>query len=138
MKVYKFLPPYDEKGKCTFRAAKERPGVYIIKEDSKIVYVGKSGYNLYKTMYRHFQSWHHSQQDVVSYKNRLSRHRYTVRVVYTTANQANALEEALILKYKPRDNDQKLELYTTPKQKSYKNETAKTYFDTDVETDLPF
>jgi hypothetical protein len=36
---------------------------------------------------------------------------YTVRIVLTTAERASGLERALIVKYKPRDNPNKLKLY---------------------------
>lgn len=88
-----------------------RAGVYIIKENNKIVYVGMSKGNLYKTLYRHFQQWHHSQQEVVTYVNKLSRNRYTVRVILCTPLQAEKLERGLIIKYKPRDNEIKYNGY---------------------------
>lgn len=53
MKVFKFIPPYNNKGKSNFRTAVNQSGIYLIKENGKLVYVGKSGYNLYKTMHRH-------------------------------------------------------------------------------------
>lgn len=111
MKVYKFIEPYDGKGRSNFRESKDRPGIYIIKEDGKIVYVGYSGYNVYKTMHRHFQSWNHPSQEVVSYKSRMTRHRYTVRIVHCTDKQAAALEKRLIQKYHPRDNSVQYDLY---------------------------
>ena len=57
MKVYKWVHPYNENDKPAIKSSWEKSGIYIIKQNDKIVYVGQSGYNLYKTMYRHFQSW---------------------------------------------------------------------------------
>jgi hypothetical protein len=57
----KFLPPYDENGKTNFPSRK-RTGVYLIKENGIIVYVGYSGKDLYKTMYRHFEQWTGKQE----------------------------------------------------------------------------
>jgi excinuclease UvrABC nuclease subunit len=100
MRVFKFLPPYKGKN-TTFPEAVKRSGVYIIKKAGKIVYVGFSGTNIYKTMYRHFQSWNDRTQQRVTYKNLKN---ITVRVIYCTPVQANRLEKFLILKYKPIDN----------------------------------
>lgn len=112
MKVYRFRRPYRKDGRTNFPDAKGRKGVYIIKVDGKITYIGHSGSDLYRTMYRHFQSWTDPTQRRVTYKGRVSRDRISVRVAYTnTARQAATLERALILKYKPRDNPDKLELY---------------------------
>lgn len=110
MKKSKFLKPYQNK-KTTFRNTDKKSGVYLIKENDKLVYIGFSSVNLYRTLYRHFQTWNHPQQEVVSYSNREN---YTVRVVLTTPKQAPKLEEALILKHKPRDNRRKIESLSKP------------------------
>lgn len=97
----RFQKPYTQAGKTTF-PERGKTGVYLIKEDGKLVYVGYSENDLYKTMYRHFQTWNHRQQPVVSYAGK--RKEYTVRVVYTkTGAQAASLEKALIKKHEPRD-----------------------------------
>lgn len=115
----KFLQPYDDNGKTTFRNANKKSGVYLIKENGEIVYVGYSGSNLYRTLYRHFQAWNHSYQKVITYKgNNLNR--YTVRVILTTPQQADRLETYLIKKYLPRDNQQKI--------KAAAEDTGKTEF----------
>lgn len=106
----KFLQPYDDNGKTTFRNANKKPGVYLIKENGEIVYVGYSGKNIYRTMYRHFQKWDHPYQEVITY-NHSGVNKYTVRVIFTTPQQAERLEAYLINKYKPRDNSNKLAKY---------------------------
>lgn len=111
MKKYKFLAPYRKTGKTTFRATFKKSGVYLIKENGKLVYIGMSAKNLYRTLYRHFEKWHHSSQEVVTYENKLKRNNYSVRVVLCTANQADRLERALIIKHKPRDNENKYDQY---------------------------
>jgi len=101
--------PYLSNGKTTFNIQK-RPGVYMIYKGEKPVYIGYSGTNLYKTLYRHFQSWNDRTQTRVVYRDLSD---ITVRVVYThTGNQAAKLEKALIVKLKPRDNPNKYEQYT--------------------------
>ena len=113
MKKTRFKPPYDKKGKTNFRFTDKKAGVYLVKnKDGKIVYIGMSKSNLYKTMYRHFQSWKDSSQIRIVYP----KHGYTVRVVLTTPKRAYLLERALILKIKPKDNPHKLELFTVTNQ----------------------
>lgn len=112
MKKFKFLPPYSKPGKTNFPKTRDRAGVYLIKEAGKLVYIGLSQTNLYCTLYRHFEAWNHSGQEVVTYQSRLKRYAYTVRVVLCIPAQALRLERALIKKYKPRDNEMKYENYT--------------------------
>ena len=99
-------------------------GVYIIKENNKIVYIGQSGSNLYRTILRHFQSWNDRTQARVTYINKLSKNKYKVRVVFVPPNKALQLERDLIAKYKPRDNPDKiqqvLEFQEQRKNKTYK------------------
>lgn len=139
MKKFKFLPPYKENGKTNFPETQNRTGIYIIKENGVIVYVGKSGYNLYKTLYRHFQEWNHKWQRVTSYKNKLKKNNYTVRVVYCTVKQANALEKKLIMRYQPRDNTEKYDLFNLPPvQEKYFKEVEREYFEEPTLNELPY
>jgi hypothetical protein len=59
MKKTRYKEPYNKYGKTNFGFTENKSGVYLIKSKrtNKIVYVGYSASNLYKTMYRHFQSW---------------------------------------------------------------------------------
>ena len=98
--------PYSE-GRTNF-PLRDKSGVYLIREGRRLVYVGRSATDLYKTLYRHFQSWRDEKQIRISY----SRNNFTVRVIYWTAAQAQRLERALIVKYIPRDNPEKYEQYT--------------------------
>jgi len=107
----RFLPPYKQNGRTTFPESMERPGVYLIKLDGQLSYVGFSGSDLYKALYRHFQRWNDKRAPRVVYPPSL-RARCTVRVVYcNTAAQAAQLEKALILFHKPKDNPDKLDRY---------------------------
>jgi hypothetical protein len=81
----------------TFFSERNKPGVYIVYEDKKVVYVGYSGNNVYRTMYRHFQRW----SDNTQYRALFNRNRHKVRLIYCTQAKAKKLEDALILKYKP-------------------------------------
>lgn len=111
MKKYKFFTPYQKTGRTTFPDTQNKSGVYLIKENEKVVYIGMSTVNLYKTMYRHFEAWRHRTQEVVSYRNKMASNRYTVRVVLCTALQSVKLERALIKKHRPRDNENKYSQY---------------------------
>ena len=106
MKKTKKFKPYTG-DKCTL--TKTGSGVYIIYKNDKPDYVGFSGSDLKKTMYRHFQKWSDPTQERVVYKQL---HNIECRVIFTTAKKAAVLEEAMILKYEPKNNTQKLKMYT--------------------------
>jgi len=100
--------PYKDNGKTNFNI-QGRPGVYMIYKNDELRYIGYSGTNLYKTLYRHFQSWKDKTQTRVTYKDLKG---ITVRIVYTTnGSQASNLERALIVKYAPIDNPNKYAQY---------------------------
>jgi hypothetical protein len=121
VKVFKFHPPYKPSGRTSFPETSKKSGVYLIKENDNLVYVGVSLVDLYKTLYRHFQTWTdinyrtqkvRSASDRVTYKARMKRNRYTVRIVFCPPGQAARLEKALIIRYNPRDNAVKYEQHT--------------------------
>lgn len=133
-KIHK--PYVTVKGKQrTFFSERFTSGVYIIYENKKIVYVGFSGSNLYRTMYRHFQSWATSRQ----YRAIFNKNKHKVRVVYCSPQKAWDLEKALIMKHKPKFNDNAYNMFEPDKKelkvyqeyweteispiKEYKNET---------------
>lgn len=130
----KFLPPYVN-GKTTFAEAKNKSGVYLIKEDGVIVYIGYSSNNLYRTLYRHFQDWNHTSQQVITYKGK-DLDRYTVRIIYCTPLQAERLEAYLIQKMEPRDNYMKMKSYADDNnaEKVYQSYKVAEL----VDTDMPF
>jgi hypothetical protein len=124
--VFKSLKS-DKGRKTNLSFAFGKSGVYIIKEDNKIVYIGQSGTNLYRTILRHFQSWNDRTQARVTYIGKLSRHKYKVRVVFVPPKKAIQLERDLIAKYKPRDNPDKIQQVLNFKQER----NGKTYKVTD-------
>lgn len=85
----------------------KKSGVYLIKKNNKVVYVGESHTNnLYKTLYRHFQLWNDKvPQKRVTFKNDRSSGKIKVRVIITTKSQAVRLQKYLIKKYKPSKNE---------------------------------
>ena len=134
MKAYKWVHPYNDKDKPAIKSSWKKSGVYIIKQKGQIVYVGQSGYNLYKTMYRHFQSWD-SRQKRATYKAKGNKRKdIKVRVIYTTPAQAERLERVLCKKYNPRDMKYK---YAQIDLDFKDNKVSKTYKDTDF-SDVPF
>jgi len=89
------------------KASGNQKGVYILRKNGKIVYIGYSGSNLYKTLTRHFQSWNDNNQVRITFNKN---ERISARIIYTsTAEQAYKLEKALIKKYKPTENPQQYE-----------------------------
>jgi excinuclease UvrABC nuclease subunit len=111
MKVSRFQKPYKSTGRTTFPEMINKSGVYLIRENSRLVYVGMSQTNLYRTMYRHFETWNHSGQGVITYAGKMKKNDYTVRVILCTKAQAARLEKALIKKHRPRDNENKYKSY---------------------------
>ena len=98
---YKNIKPYNEKGKPTFKKRNVK-GVYIIRNKKDILYIGYSGTDLYKTMYRHFQKWNDKSQIRIEYNNT---NNLKIDIILTSTKlQASRLEKALIIKYKPKDN----------------------------------
>ncbi len=108
MKKTKLLAPYTDNGNTRF-PLRNKSGVYMIYQNGTLVYVGYSTTDVYKTMYRHFQYWNDNKQVRVIYPNSNT---IKVRLIYCTPLQADKLEKALILKYKPRDNPNKYEQYS--------------------------
>jgi excinuclease UvrABC nuclease subunit len=110
MKRTRKRPPYNANGRTNF-PRRFTPGVYLITPEGsdKPVYVGMGGADVYKPLYRHFQTWNEQGRDRVTYAKR----GYLVRVIYThTETQAQNLERALILKHQPRDNANKYDTFT--------------------------
>lgn len=81
-------------------AKKFNTGIYLIKDlkTNKILYVGYSGSNLYKTMYRHFQNWSSSKQ----YRAVFKKSGVKIRIIFTSPKKAQSLEKYLIRKYKEK------------------------------------
>jgi len=81
-----------------------RPGVYIVKKGNDILYIGFSGSDVIRTMYRHFYNWGDEQLRIVFNQEDKN---IKVRVIYTnTPGQAAKLESALLKKYKTKYNYQ--------------------------------
>lgn len=104
-----FITPYagimDKNGRrrTALRHHRGRCGVYLIKEDGVIVYVGMSNYCVNKALYRHFQSWSDRTGEHERRTYDGNSDRYTVAIIQTVG-KADHLEQELIRGLKPRDN----------------------------------
>lgn len=126
----KARPPYDAKGNTNF-PKRGVSGVYLIYKAGKLRYVGFSATNVYRTMYRHFQEWNDNRQARVTYKQL---NEILVRVIYCSPTNAAKIERALIVKYRPQDNPDKLTNYIlTPGEQSIVDNVTKAPF-----ADVPF
>jgi GIY-YIG catalytic domain len=99
------VPELGWKAETNIKWAQGKAGVYIIKRNNKVVYVGASG-NVYRKSLRHFEPYKPdkpgSKQD---YFTDYEQNDYKIRIVVTnTVKQAYKLEAALIQKLRPRDN----------------------------------
>ena len=103
-------PPGDNaNGKLSPSARKlwGKTGVYKIFEAGKIIYIGSSTSNLYKTIIRKFQTWNDRDRGRLNYD--AAKKDYKIQVVLFQGKKWNldellTLEYELIKKYKPRDN----------------------------------
>ncbi len=102
-----FVPAYID-GKYGLKGIAKKTGLYIIKEDDMIVYIGRTSHCLQKVLYRHFQAWNPDRQSVhrrVTYFDRKNIFQYQVAtIVMDDINKISDAERLLILKYLPRDN----------------------------------
>jgi len=142
MKKTGIFKPYTPAGECTLKTTGS--GCYFIRKAGKIVYIGFSGTDVKKTMYRHLQKWkdkRHPENRRAFFYDRVTydRDAVTLQVVFTkTSKEAAALEQILILKYKPQDNASKLDLFSAGVKRDILNkyESAVTHKASDEE--LPF
>lgn len=117
-KIKNFAAPYlGGKVSKQIKDVNNKSGVYIIRKkgNKKFSYIGFSASNLYKTILRHFQSWNDPTQRRVTY----SKYGYEVKVLNASTKRAAAWEKFLIIKYKPIDNETKLEIYTTTEKAQF-------------------
>ena len=138
MKKTRLIAPYyQDKFKMRHSARfsdRNKSGVYMIYKNARLVYVGYSSSSVYKALYRHFQQWNDKNQVRVTYNPT----EVKVRVIYCTPSQADKLEKALIIKYKPKDNPQQYDLYEADKSEikvleKFENDTPLIY-NSDLET----
>lgn len=99
-----WFAPYDKQGRTNLsKVTKRQKGLYFIidRNTRRLVYIGYSFGSLYKTLYRHFETWNHPGQPVVTYSQRS---RYLISVVMCNSTKIALLERYYIMKLRPRDN----------------------------------
>jgi len=151
MKKTKKFKPYNKANKCNLAVTGK--GVYFIYERNwigtfEIVYIGYSGSDVKKTMYRHFQKWvdkrHPENKRVqrierVTYFKNFENNDFLCKVIFCkSADEAVHLESAFIAKLKPRDNTYKIEFDKEQKFYLDKAEKATEIKEDDYLADLPF
>jgi len=105
----------DGRKRRTLGGYRKKSGVYIIKEDEVIVYVGMSTSCIVEALYRHFYAWPDRKDNRrrkpgwyrITYADTLDDKDYEITVILTTPQQAPALERSMIVFLNPRDNRQK-------------------------------
>lgn len=124
MNVAGFTPPFyvrhGKKGQeirqRSLRAHLKRCGVYVIKENGEVVYIGMSASCVVEACYRHFYYWNDFWTNTgkhyrVTYYDKLGRHKYEVAILELTPEQSATMERGLIIALNPRDNKQKYDYY---------------------------
>lgn len=126
LKGVSFDSVYDQNGRIVNRSTRKKSGVYIIKENSEIVYVGMSKSCLYSACYRHFWSWkQHPKYKRITYVSSISNRLYQVAFIECEPLKTYSLESSLITYLAPRDNTQFLDSTAIPifcpncKEKTY-------------------
>jgi excinuclease UvrABC nuclease subunit len=102
--------PYNESGKATFSSL-PKCGIYFIYKNEELLYIGKAS-DLYKTCYRHFQKWNHSDQYVTTFRdskktngNKYNSFKdYQIQFLYCNFQEMKDLEIVLIKEKKPPHN----------------------------------
>lgn len=127
MKVTKWFKPYIQEkyrnnptpGRDLSKDIAFKSGCYLVKDtgNNRVIYVGMSTTQLYKTIYRHFQTWNDKEQERVIF----DKTGFLVRVILCTPKQATRLEKYLINAYKPKYNKNKsLSTWTADDEKASK------------------
>ncbi len=106
-----YLPTKNKRGKTYgLSGIRKKTGVYFIKENGILVYVGMSRSNLQEALYRHFQDWQRSwAQKRVNYLD--FSNVYEVACITTEKDDAHPLEKCYILEFNPRDNNKRYDEY---------------------------
>lgn len=101
----KWFKPYRQNKPSLPSKYYKKAGVYIIrsKKTKKPIYVGYSGNNLKRTLYRHFQVHNDDKQQRFVY----DKNKYEIKIYRTGSKTAERLEKFLIEKLNPKNNKEK-------------------------------
>lgn len=113
--IYSFVPPFEgfhkngRTRKRTLRKYIKHSGIYFIRENGIIVYVGMSESCVVEACYRHFYPWRDCYRGMgceyrTTYVNKLEEHTYEIAILHLQKEQVVMMERALIFSLKPRDN----------------------------------
>jgi heterodisulfide reductase subunit A-like polyferredoxin len=120
----------------------KKAGVYLIKENENIVYIGMSQSCVVEALYRHFYEWNDVRQfaNRVTYFNKLHKHNYQVVIMVTTKQEAAKLEQSMIITLNPRDNRERYEeiVEMILKQRGYVKKETQQLVPGIPDDDLPF
>jgi heterodisulfide reductase subunit A-like polyferredoxin len=120
----------------------KKAGVYMIKENENIVYIGMSQSCVVEALYRHFYEWNDVRQyaNRVTYFNKLHKHNYQVVIMVTTKQEAAKLEQSMIITLNPRDNRERYEeiVEMILKQRGYVKKETQQLVPGIPDDDLPF
>lgn len=107
---YFSLPTATSYGKSNLSEYRGQSGVYMIKENGRLVYIGHSKTQLYKTIMRHFQEWgsERNRNRIYYFSHQAD---YRVKVYPYPPGEAELIECQLIQKYRPRDNTTQRRLF---------------------------
>lgn len=145
LKATNFFKPYNQDGSYNLKTT--GTGVYIIKKNDRVLYVGLSLTDVRNTLYRHFQKWTDKRTnwtkksqmyERITYEGQ-NRNMFLVKVIFTpTKSEAQILESLLILKLKPIDNTLKLELYSNKEMQAmtFKVNTADNWKPSNIDIDF--
>ena len=150
----KFVPPFGEtlpQGReRLLKAYNKKCGVYFIKENGVIVYIGMSTHCVVKALYRHFYSWQDCYRGMgreyrTTYAHLLETNNYEATIIETAEEQTHDLEKTLIIGLNPRDNREKYESYFSNMVEEAVNKQGLTLYkieykeeSNEEEDDMPF
>lgn len=128
---------------CSLKNKYKKKGVYLIKENGVLVYIGMSGSCVKKALYRHFQIWNDRRWEYYPSEHQYERvvydrNEYKYEVAIIESEDAANLEKKLILKYNPRDNARKYYSYLLDKDGNLYKINNYSYGGYNDDNDLPF
>ena len=144
LKATRFFKPYTGK---TINLKSTGCGVYIIKKGDRVLYVGMSSKDVSRTLYRHFQTWTDNRSSYtkkneayerVTYKGE-NLNLFLVKVIYCpTPREANILEQLLLKKFRPRDNEMKTYLFDKYEYEGIETKLDHSKFISAADEEAPF
>lgn len=100
----------------TFAKLAREAGIYIIRENGVIIYVGMSQSCIVEALYRHFYYWKNDPTRTTNfprttYYDKMGSNSYDAAIFVTEKADAPKIERGLILSIQPRDNRERYQSY---------------------------